>query len=371
MIKEYAPLVNGQRGNKNTENACENTHVEDVFAKENALKENALKWKNPTGEWTAAQLWELYHVEGGVRYLVKDILPRGHITILYGWSGIGKSLLATHLAFSIARGDDCWLGLPITGDNRSVVILDAEMLGPVVMAERLCKMGYRPEYVPGDILYIEGGTYMKKKFNMKEFQKRMMEIRPGLIIIDSFQAMHGSDAQKEGAVTPVMQQLMTLADTTDAAVLLIDHVAKKDAQNEEATPYGSGYKRHYARSTLLLREYDVTTSGCYYELSQTKNNFGNGELWKATIRRTNDEVLDFVVGDEPDVGRRGAILRLLAGGVAMTIRQIYKQLQKEDDIEVSERTVRRDIALLVNQGKIRQGSGQGKEMVYYIPKGEV
>ncbi len=46
------------------------------------------------------------------RWLVRDWIPQGQVTLLGGDGGVGKSLLAQQLMTALALGRD-WLGLPV------------------------------------------------------------------------------------------------------------------------------------------------------------------------------------------------------------------------------------------------------------------
>jgi hypothetical protein len=105
--------------------------------------------KTPTAEQVLARVDEILEERGGsnrfpsrfahemagqepIRWLIKGVVPKAELIILYGASGAGKTFVALDHAFAIARGVD-WRGRRV--DQGVVVIIAAE--GGKGVAQRL------------------------------------------------------------------------------------------------------------------------------------------------------------------------------------------------------------------------------------------
>lgn len=130
-------------------------------------------------------------------WLVEGVMANGDSILLHGEEGTGKSVLAQHLAVTIANGDDTWLGQKIDIPNRTVCYVDKE--NPIdLVYERMEKFGLTEDgmknlhyiYYP-EVLLDENPEVLLH--DMEE-----LNMHGGLIIIDSRSRFHIHD-EKEGS----------------------------------------------------------------------------------------------------------------------------------------------------------------------------
>ena len=139
------------------------------------------------------------------RVLGSGIVP-GSLVLLAGEPGVGKSTLLLEVAYRCAEGD---LGptLYVTGE---------ESVGQVrLRAERTGALS--------DSLYLSAISAID------EVVDQVLELQPGLLIVDSVQTMHANVEGARGGVAQaraVTSILAALAKETGTAILLVGHVTK-------------------------------------------------------------------------------------------------------------------------------------------------
>lgn len=133
-------------------------------------------------------------------------LVAGSLVLLGGPPGIGKSTLLLQVARHL--GLQRPPVLYVSGEESPRQIrMRAERLGPV-----------------------PGGVLLLPETNLEAVEARLLEINPGLVIIDSIQTLFRSDlSPAPGSVTQVREcaaSLMRLAKTRGFTVILVGHVTK-------------------------------------------------------------------------------------------------------------------------------------------------
>jgi transcriptional regulator with XRE-family HTH domain len=156
-----------------------------------------------------------------VPWLVEPLLARGHLTMLAGAAGVGKSLLALGIAGAVAHGAPSIAGMPVVGGE--VVLIDAEN-GERTLHERAHLVGLPPDRVRAG---IAGTLNLRDAASAGELQRALASRPPVLLVLDSFASLapglRENDAHEVG---PVLDRLRRLAQDTGAAVLLLHHTRK-------------------------------------------------------------------------------------------------------------------------------------------------
>jgi AAA domain-containing protein len=156
-----------------------------------------------------------------VPWLVEPLLARGHLTMLAGQAGVGKSLLAVGIAGAVAHGAPSIAGMPVVGGE--VVLVDAEN-GERTLHERAHLVGLPPDRVRAGI----AGTFdLHSPTAVSELQRAFGDRPPALLVLDSLASLapglRENDAHDVG---PLLDRLRRLAQDTGAAVLLLHHTRK-------------------------------------------------------------------------------------------------------------------------------------------------
>jgi archaellum biogenesis ATPase FlaH len=172
-----------------------------------------------------------------VPYLIKGVIERGKLHVVYGPSGHGKTFLTIDLACHIAAGIE-WRGRKV---KQAPVVYIAAEAGESIQ-NRL--MAWRDHVGDCDDIPL---LVWPKASNVRDsiFRDRMKDIlraaqekygKLGLVIIDTFsRAMPGADENSAQHVTQAIHFADELRDEFGVAVLFVHHTGK----NEDAGARGS------------------------------------------------------------------------------------------------------------------------------------
>ncbi|MBK6788740.1 MAG: AAA family ATPase [Betaproteobacteria bacterium] len=227
--------------------------------------------------------------EDDQRWYWQGYMPAGHVTLLTGHGGSGKSLSGLQLAACMAVGEPC-LGRDTVParvlyfsaeDPASLVrvrlrricrrlcldhavvmerlkVLDASDLEPVLFTERR----------------IEGVTHGVTTATFTELQRYIDKHGSEVVIVDNASDAFDSDEIKRALVRQFVRSLATLVRKRDGAVLLLAHVDKSTARAGKSTGTdsysGSTAWNNSVRSRLFLVEH----SAGELELRHEKCNVG-------------------------------------------------------------------------------------------------
>ena len=162
----------------------------------------------------------------------------GSLVLVGGDPGIGKSTLLTQLCANMAAGGACVLY--VSGEESARQIR--------MRARRLEA--------------ADTGFYVLSENDMNTVEKRMLELSPGVMVVDSIQTMYRPEmASAPGSVSQVREcasMLMRLAKQSGCSVFLVGHVTKEGAiagprvleHMVDAVLYFEGDRQHQYR---LLR----------------------------------------------------------------------------------------------------------------------
>ena len=250
-----------------------------------------------------------------VAYVVRPVLPADDVSIIYGWSGVGKGWLALILARAVISGQ-VPPHLPFTVERTGrVIYLDYESSPSDIEYrwQRVCggaddKLVYRRCVRPlaDDLDYLTG---------------LVQEVDPVLLIVDSAGLAAGGDLNSTQSALTLFKALRHLNRTT----LLIAHAPKN---TDEPTVYGNAYFTNLARSVWELRaEREPGTPELVLALLHRKSNRSTLHppiAFRLVIGDTEDPVMvypadvDEVSGAAPT---RDIVLDVLKAG-PMRIKEI-------------------------------------------------
>lgn len=161
-------------------------------------------------------------------WLVKDMLPRGQLTILAGEPGVGKSILCYHLALAVASG------LPFLGVwptvRTKVLYIDQENSWPDFA--RYVQWAWRGLGQP-DVANID---IQLEHFSLLSDWRPTLErlattIHPGLIIVDTatpaFSVMDENDNSEATRITQYLRRIQVIA-SNETTILILKHEREAD-----------------------------------------------------------------------------------------------------------------------------------------------
>ena len=188
-------------------------------------------------------------------------IPRGLLTLLAAWPGVGKTYLALDLARRLIEA------LPAPDEalfqrrSGTVVYVDAEDFLPDIY-ERATVWGmplekfYPIQRPPRDLIDLARREYQDHLIEM------CYDLRPDLVIIDSLSSVNVKGENNIEDVRDVLGFLMELAGAFDLALILVHHLRKPNqGVTQPITMHdlrGTGHLVAMARSILSL---DVIKTG--------------------------------------------------------------------------------------------------------------
>jgi len=203
------------------------------------------------------------------RWLIDQVLPEGHTTIIAADGGTGKSYLGLYAIFCTVSGIPFFDHATCSG---KVLYVDFE-LDETEQKRRwvqvLAGFGTNQQNpsLEEQFFYLRPSSSLSDPMVVDHIGEVVRENDIKLVILDSLTIGLGADATDQQAVTRVLTSLRSWG-----TVLAIDHVSGRVAKGnvDSATPFGSVFKRNMSRSMLGL----VKVEGGGMLLSSNKNNFG-------------------------------------------------------------------------------------------------
>ena len=208
---------------------------------------------------------------GPVSFLVNDFIPEGHISLLYGDGGAGKSYLALCLAACIATGKPF---LDRETQSGKVLYVDFELDTAVQGQRAYCvARGLGLEKPPSGLLYCSRQDVETTSLNaiLYEIEKEIEEDDIKLTVIDSFGAAVEGDPEAARDVCAFFRKLKGLG-----TVLMLDHQSKLGTgqKYKDKTAFGSVYKTNLSRNVWQLQGLDSTDGKAVLAMHHKKTNFG-------------------------------------------------------------------------------------------------
>ena len=211
---------------------------------------------------------------GPREYVVKELMPKGHTTSVFGDGGSAKSVLALSAATAIAGGAEKWLGRKV--QNSPVLYADFE-LDADEQRRRAYQVarGVYLEKPPHDLLYVSGLGRSAGEVLLGCLEVCARE-GVGLFIIDSLGIALEGDAGDARDVIRFHNKYLDGFRAKGITLLVVDHQGKTQAgeryQNKRS--FGSVYKENLARSVIQVEPGDRGEGLLTVKLRQTKHNFG-------------------------------------------------------------------------------------------------
>jgi hypothetical protein len=221
------------------------------------------------------------------RWLWQGRIPLGALSLIGGREGIGKSTYAYTTAAQVTRGHlpGIW-----AGTARDVIIAATEdsweyKIVPALMAAGadLCRV-HRVDVTTAD----GADATLSLPRDLDELQRVIVEVQAVLVLLDPIMSrLDGAlDTHKDAEVRRALEPLVTLAATTDVAIIGILHVNKTTSTDALTMLMGSRAFVAVARAVLFIMvDPDDEQTRL---LGQPKNNYGRMDL--PTLKFTITEV---------------------------------------------------------------------------------
>lgn len=203
-------------------------------------------------------------------WITKPFIAKKSIGFVVGLPATLKTWLCTDLAVECARENGLWLGLfPVT--RCKTLFVDQERwkgetqrrFGSVIAAKGLSLPTLR------DQLSLKSGTTIRLNIDSsyQAFRTELMEMRPELVIVDSFATFHTLPENDRTEIQKVLERIKELRNEIGCTFLFINHENKSAYPNGEpqgiptmGTMVGSIGIGAAAEFCLTVRRVDDNTS---------------------------------------------------------------------------------------------------------------
>ncbi len=231
-----------------------------------------------------------------VRWLWRDRVPLGALSLTAGREGIGKSILESTLAAEVTCGrlDGLHKGHP-----KSVIIAATEDSWEHTIVPRLMAAGadlsrvFRVDVITTDLVE----TSLSLPRDLVALEQEITEHDVALVILDPLMSRLDAslDTHKDSEVRRALEPLVTLADRTGTSVVGLIHVNKASSTDPLTMLMGSRAFAAVARAVLFVMR-DPDDEGTRL-LGQAKNNLGSTDLPTLTFRVAGVKAADTPEGE--------------------------------------------------------------------------
>jgi hypothetical protein len=155
------------------------------------------------------------------RWLLRDWIAMGDVTVLAGVGGLGKSLVLQALTLALLRGDAECFGQPVEEHGR-VLLVDEEN-PPDVVYSRMLRFGLDPAQHAGSLRYLLNQD-LRLDRDPDTLLDEALDFKPVLIGLDSLTRLHTLDENSNAEIARLFNDsIKPLARETGAACVLIHH----------------------------------------------------------------------------------------------------------------------------------------------------
>lgn len=159
---------------------------------------------------------ELHREPPPVDWLVKNFIACGHLTLMAGEGGLGKSSLALALAAAIAHGDKYYAGFPLPRQAPIAYVDGENSRGEI--HRRAKAFGIYED------LYQFDGDMMDSLAQLTEVASRA---ESGIVVLDSFRSLFPTVEENDTkGVMPALKQVQLIARVENVGILILHHTSK-------------------------------------------------------------------------------------------------------------------------------------------------
>ncbi len=210
-----------------------------------------------------------------VEWIVPGLIAKKSIGFIVGLPETGKTWAMIDLAIECAKGEGKWLGkFPV--EKAKVMYIDQERHKSETQ-RRFKAVLQGADSTKTDLknaLYVKSGTTIRLNLqhSFDAFKKEVAELKPDLIIIDSFATIHTVEENSRQSIQAVLERIKEIRNEFGCTFLFIAHENKFAFDKESGDPSiaqmaGSIAIPAAAETVLTVRRQDAESSMIYHTKS--------------------------------------------------------------------------------------------------------
>jgi len=313
-----------------------------------------------------ASMADLKKLIDGIKYLVRDWIPYGMLSMLMGPPGVGKSAFALGglVRPLITEGGQWFTGAKAPTEPQEVLWCDTEG-GSRITTQRTTDWALPDERIR---LLWDDDPFHAVNLNDDDDLERMVEVvttrKIPLVVIDSLRGAHEGD-ENNSNISNTLKNLIGVTEQTQAAVLVIHHTKKiaEDGEMNADSSRGSNAIIAMARVQLGIDKPDSKDE--WLRLRMLKENLGvRPQPVGFQITNSGIEFGDVPTKPKPQTGKTNAeewLIEHMEAGKWYLASEL-KELADADGHSWSGtlQRARKDLGITTAQSNVRKRSSDGK-----------
>lgn len=231
-------------------------------------------------------------------WICEPYIAKKSIAFVAGLPETLKTWLCIDLAVEATRENGMWCGLFPT-EQTKVLFIDQERFKGETQRRFnavLAAKGIQKSDLKGR-LFVKSGTTIRLNLesSYQAFKEELMELQPGIVIVDSFAAFHTAPENDKAEVQKVLEKVKTLRTEIGCTFVFIHHENKMAYPNGEpqgepnmSTLSGSTGIPAAAEMCMIVRKVSEGTSMVWHVKSTLTS---KGKPFYATVEDTKDGVI--------------------------------------------------------------------------------
>lgn len=172
-----------------------------------------------------------------VEWICEGMIAKKSIGFIVGLPETGKTWMMIDLAVQCAKGDGLWLNkYPVK--KQKVLFIDQERFRGETQRRFKCVLAASDWSGSTDNLYIKSGTTIRLNLqhSFDAFRKELAEIKPDIVIVDSFATFHQAEENNRKDIQAVLERVKELRNEFGCTFLFIHHESKMAYDKEGGDP---------------------------------------------------------------------------------------------------------------------------------------
>jgi len=277
--------------------------------------------------------------ECNISYVIDKLKPRGELSMIYGGSGEGKSMLERCNLLAIAYGLTEYLGFKIDlpPEDRKVCLIITEDSEKSIRTLLKKQASYFEQFRTIENPVFDIISSVEDNIS-NVLKKRLEEVNYSVVVIDTPQDDIEGSMNDNNVIRQYLKSICNLAEEYDFALTIIHHKRKYTGDKEPSKEDLSGSQALNAKPRCIYELRENVNNPNYRNLTPVKANYESYEFLKTSI----------VIEMNPET------LTFSDTGIRMASDQVHVSLQKS---ELNEKIIQkiqeyRNVNLNIKQSQI-------------------